>query len=155
MVWYSGIHQGKTEAVMQLPDVKDAWWDMGIAIAQNYIARITPQWQTGRRGIYMINKFPELSQQAYIAMQNDAHSRAFDIWENMLLSCRKRGQKGMKSQITYNLAVASEFQNLLDEAIHWTQKSVSLKQKTRNAVYLNLLHVREQQRIKLDRQTNN
>jgi len=155
MVWPSGMQEGKAEAVDKLPDVKDAWWDMGIALAKNYITRIVPQWQTGVREIYMINKFPELSQQAYRAMQNNGYARAVDIWENMLMLCRKNGQKKMKSQITYNMAVANEFKNQLDEAIHWAQRSINLKPKSKTANYLKLLRERKQQQTQLDQQVNN
>ena len=154
MAWPSGIQEGKSEAVENLPDVKDAWWDMGIAIAQNYADRIVPKWQTGMRRIYMVNKFPELSQQAYTAMQNDAYGRAFDMWENMLLSCRKIFQKRIKSQITYNMAVAYEFQNQLDQSVYWAQQSANLKKKSKTVNYLKLLHERQQHQIKLDQQTS-
>jgi len=155
IVWPSGMCEGKAEAVDKLPDVKDAWWDMGIAIAKNYITYIVPQWQTGVREIYMINKFPELSQQAYRAMHNDGYARAFDIWENMLLSCRRNGQKKIKSQITFNMAVACEFQNQLDEAISWAQRSARLNLKSTTTNYLNLLNERKQQQTQLDLQTSN
>jgi len=155
MVWPSGIQEGKAEAVEKLPDIKDAWWDMGIALAKNYLTRIVPQWQTGKREIYMINKFPEFSQKAYKAMQNNGYARAFDVWENMLLSCRKKGQKKIKSQITFNMAVANEFQNQLDEAIHWAQRSANLKPKSKTTNYIKLLRERKQQQTKLDQQMNN
>ena len=122
IIWPSGIRSGKSDAVMSLPDIKNAWWDMGIEMAQNYATRITPHWRTEVREIYMINKYPELSQKAHTAMQNDGFARAFDIWENMLLSCRKSGQKRVKSQITHNMAVAYEFQNQLDQALYWIQQ---------------------------------
>jgi len=93
LVWPSGIFADKAEAVTNLPPLKDAWWDMGIAIANNYFDRVAPQWSKGVREIYMIDKFSELSLKAYKAMQNDRYDHAFDIWENMLLSCRKNGQK--------------------------------------------------------------
>jgi hypothetical protein len=153
--WSSGIQTGKLEAVEHLPDVKDAWWDMGIAIAKNYAERIAPQWQTGARNIYMVNKFPELSQRAYTAMQNEAYVRAFDIWENMLLSCRKNRQKKTKSQITYNMAIAYEFQNQLEQAIHWAEQSATLKRKSKTAAYLSLLRERQRQEKQLDLQTLN
>ena len=155
IVWPSGIRAGKAEAVEHLPDVRDAWWDMGIALAKNYVARIVPQWQLGMREIYMVNKYPELSQQAYRAMQNDGYARAFDIWENMLLSCRKKGQKNIKSQITYNMAVSREFENQLDEAIRWAQRSADLNRKTKTVHYLNLLRERKQHQAQLDLQTKN
>ena len=154
MIWPSGIRASKSEAVENLPDVKDAWWDLGIALARNYSDRIAPQWQKGVRVIYMVNRFPELSKQAYSAMQNDGYSRAFNIWENMLLSCRKNRQKRTKSQITYNMAVACEFQNQLDEAIYWAQRSANLNLKTSTANYLNLLRERKQHQTKLDLQTS-
>jgi len=154
MVWPSGIHEGKLEAVDHLPDVKDAWWDLGIALAQNYAIRIVPQWQMGIRNIYMVNKFPELSQRAYTAMQNEAYARAFGIWETMLFSCRKNWQKGIKSQITYNMAVAYEFQNQLDQAIHWAEQSASLKRKSKTVDYLKLLRERQQHQTRLDLQTS-
>ena len=153
IVWPSGIRSSKSDAVMNLPDIKDAWWDMGIALAENYAARIAPQWQSGVRNIYMINKFPELSQRAYTAMQNDSYARAFDIWENMLLSCRKSGQKRIKSQITYNMAVACEFQNQLGQALYWIQRSANISHKYMTVNYLNILRKREQQQLQLDMQT--
>jgi len=154
MDWNSGIHTGKMEAVMSLPDVKDAWWDLGIVVARNYATRILPRWQTGTRDIFMINKFPELSQQAYTAMLNDGYARAFDIWENMLMQCRKHGQKKAKSRIFHNMAVAWEFQNQLDEAIYWAQRSANLNLQSRTVNYLNLLKERKQNQIKLDQQVN-
>jgi len=155
MEWNSGMRSGKEEAVMSLPNVYDAWWDMGIVIARNYANRILPRWQTDTRMIYMINKFPELSKQAYSAMLNDGYARAIDIWDNILLQCRKRGQKKTKSRIVYNIAVAWEFQNQLDEAIHWTQQSAALKKHPITVNYLNLLNERKQNQIKLDQQAGN
>ena len=155
LVWPSGIHAGKAEAVDHLPDVKDAWWDMGIEVAQNYAVRLAPQWQTGMRDIYMVNKFPELSQRAFTAMQNEAYPRAFNIWESMLISCHRFWQKKTKSQITYNMAVAYEFQNQLDQAIHWAEQSAKLKRKSKTVNYLKLLREREQYQTKLDLQTSN
>ena len=151
--WSSGICSDKAEAVNNLPTVKDVWWDLGIIAAERYFARIVPQWQTGRRSIYMVNKYSELSQLAYSAMQKDSYYRAFNVWETMLLSCRKRGQKKIKSQITHNMAVACEFQNQLEQAIYWAQQSTNLKQNNRTVNYLNILKKREQDRIKLDNQT--
>jgi len=151
MVWSSGMRMGKADAVMNLPKVKDVWWDMGIALAKKYIARVVPQWKTGVREIYMINKYPELSQQAYKAMQNNSYIRAFDIWENMLLSCRNRHKKA-KSQITFNMAVACEFQNELDQALYWAKRSLKLKVKTKTVNYLKILNERKQQNLQLDMQ---
>ena len=153
MEWSSSMRGSKTEAVDKLPDVKDAWWDLGIAMAQKYITRIVPQWQEEIRKIYMINKFPELSQQAYRAIQNEGYVRAFDIWENMLLACRKNGQKKVKSQIMYNMAVSCEYQNQLDDAIYWIQRSANLNINYKTADYLRLLKERQQQQIQLDLQT--
>ena len=155
MDWHSGMRTRKIEAVSHLPEVKDAWWDMGIVVSRNYAARILPRWQTGTRPIYMINKYPELSQQAYTAMLNNGYARAFDVWENMLMQCRKRGQKKTKSRINYNMAVAWEFQNQLDEAIYWAQRSANLNLKSQTVSYLNLLRERKQDQLKLDQQVNN
>ena len=150
MVWPSGIRASKAKAVENLPDIKDAWWDMGIAMSKKYVSRIVPQWQTGVREVYMVNKFPELSLQAYKAMQNNGYARAFDIWENILLSCHKNRQKKIKSQITYNMAVACEFQNQLDEAIRWAQRSANLNLQYKTTNYLNLLNERKRQQTQLD-----
>jgi hypothetical protein len=155
MEWRSGLRTSKMQAVMSLPSVKDAWWDMGIVIAKNYAARIVPQWKTGTRDIYLINKYPELSMQAYTAMLNYGYARAFNIWENMLMMCRKHGQKRIKSQITYNMAVAWEYQNQLDEAIYWAQRSANLNQRKQTVNYLNILRERKQHQTKLDLQLNN
>ena len=152
--WSSGFNDTKGDAVDNLPSVNDAWWDLGIIIAQRYYTRILPQWQKETRSVYMVDKFPDLSQSAYTAMQNDSYVRAFNIWENMLLSCRKKGQKKRKSQITHNLAVSCEYQNQLEQAIYWAKQSTNLKQKKRTVNYLNLLQKRELDRVKLDVQTS-
>ena len=153
IIWSSGLYSTRSDAVENLPEISDVWWDLGIAIAQSYSTHVVPQWQTGVRYIYMVNKFPELSQMAYRAMQNDRYVHAFDIWENMLLSCRKRGQKNIKSQITYNMAISNEFQNQLEQAVYWTQRSLNLKYNYRTINYLNLLQERKQHQIILDLQT--
>ena len=151
LVWRSGISAGRAEAVGNLPTTQDAWWDTGIAIAQKYASRIAPQWHTGERHIYMINRFPDLSLMAYTAMQNDAYMRAFDIWENMLISSGKR-QKKTKSQIAYNIAVAYEFQNQLEQALYWARRSANMKLTNRNANYIRLLQERQRQQTLLDEQ---
>jgi len=151
--WASGLQETKADAVDYLPQLNDAWWDLGILIAQKYYNRILPQWQKETRTIYMVDKFPDLSQLAYTAMQNDSYVRAFNIWETMLMSCRKKGQKKRRSQITHNLAVSCEYQNQLEQAVYWAKQSTSLKQKKRNVNYLKLLQKREQDRVKLDIQT--
>jgi hypothetical protein len=154
IVLQSGIYDTKAKAVESLPDARDAWWDLGIVLAQDYITRVTPQWQKGTRYIYMVNKFPELSMLAYRAMETDNYVRAFDIWETMLMSCRKRGQKQTKSQIIYNMAIACEFQNYLEQAVDLTEKSASLKQKYITGSYLKLLKNRQEYQSILDRQFN-
>ena len=151
-IWPSGIQEDKAEAVDKLPDVKDAWWDLGIALAKKFANRVVPQWNKEVREIYMINKFPELSQQAYKAMQHEGYHRAFDIWENMLLSCHKNRQKKIKSQITFNMAVACEYQNQLDEAIRWAQRSYQLNRISKTTNYLQLLRERQQNKTQLDQQ---
>lgn len=154
IVWPSGIRSGKSEAVLNLPSVDDAWWDMGIAMAQTYAERIVPQWERGLRSIYMINKFPDLSEQAYTSMQNDGYERAFNIWEEMLLSCRKKGQKKIKSQIACNMAVAFEFRNQLDQALYWIRRSLNYSQNSFTKSYLNLLEERQKNSLQLDQQIN-
>ncbi len=154
IVWPSGIRMSKAEAVLNLPRIYDTWWDTGIALARNYAKRIAPQWQTDIRNIYMLNKFPDLSEQAYTAMQNNGYNRAFNIWDDMLTACRKKGQKKIKSQIAYNMAVACEFENHLDEAITWVQKSINYSSNLTNTGYLLLLKDRQQQILLLDQQLN-
>ena len=155
IVWPSGIHQGKAEAVMRLPLLYDTWWDTGIALARSYANRISPQWKTDTRTIYMINKFPDLSERAHVAMQNDAYGRASNIWEEMLIACRKNGQKNIKSQITYNIAVSCEFENRLDDAVTWVEQSMKYSKNAVNTGYLQLLKKRQQQSLLLDQQLSN
>ena len=155
MSWQSHVQLRENRVVTGLPSVRDAWWDMGIAVANDYAARNVPQWQTGIRNIYMINRFPELSQLAYTAIQRNAYGRAFDIWENMLLSCRKRRHKNTKSQIAYNMAIVCEFRNELEQAVYWAERSTTFWKKAETVKYLELLKERQKHRVKLDQQMNN
>lgn len=154
IVWESGIRQGQSEALAALPNVNDAWWDMGIEIAKNYAARVSPYWAMGMRSVYMINKFPELSRRAYLSMQKQGYHRAFNIWDEMLLLCRKRGHRKTKSRIAYNMAVACEFENEIDRALYWAQRSTGFSQHSANTEYLNSLLERQAQRLQLDQQIN-
>jgi hypothetical protein len=154
IVWPSGIRSGKSEAVSSLPGIDAAWWDMGIVMSQSYAKRIAPQWAKGVRSIYMINKFPDLSEQAYTAMQNNGYERAFNIWEEMLLLCRKRGQSKVKSQIAYNMAVSCEFRNQLEQALYRIRRSLNLSHNSFIKSYLELLEERQKNSLQLDKQIN-
>ncbi len=152
VMWYSGAYSNQTEALPYLPKTADAWWDTGIAIARSYAEHVTPRWQTEYRGIYMINNFPDLSKQAYTAMRNNGFERAFNIWEEMLIACRKKGQSKTKSRIAHNMAVACEFNNSLDDAIYWIQRSINYSSNKINYNYLRILKERQTQNILLDQQ---
>ena len=85
-------------------------------------------------------------------MQNNGYARAFNVWDDMLMTCRKQGQRKMKSRIAYNMAIACEFQNRLDEAVKWAEQSVRYSENMYNASYVELLKKRQEQAILLDKQ---
>ncbi|MDR2039225.1 MAG: DUF6340 family protein [Bacteroidales bacterium] len=162
--WFSGIISDWTAAASpsyrvdavktKLPSINDIWWDLGIILARSCTKFLAPHWQKEERAIYMLNKFPELSGLAYTALKNNGHERAINIWEEMLVACRKRGQKKIKGKINYNIAVGHEYMNQLDESIQWLQRSINYSSNKVNTTYLRLLENRKKQSIILDQQTN-
>ena len=152
ITWYSGLQKTKSEARDSLPSVYNAWWDIGILAAKYYATRVSPHWQKETRPIYLIPKDKELSEKAYSAMQNNGYERAFHIWEEMLIASKKKGQKRRKGYLTYNMAVARECQNLLDEAIQWSETSAKNSSNSINKDYLSRLKKRMLEREILDRQ---
>jgi hypothetical protein len=150
-IWRSGVDYGANLRA-NLPSIDDAWWDLGITIAHSCADYIAPHWQEETRSICMVNKFPDLSAQAYKAMLHEGYARAFDMWEEMLILCPKNGQRRAKSQITYNMAVTSEFEHKLDDAVKWAQQSVNYSANNANINYLQLLQKRKSQHLMLDRQ---
>jgi hypothetical protein len=149
-----GAGDSEYELTDKLPSIEDAWWDLGITVARACAAYLTPHWQREMRGIYMINRFPDLSVAAYAAMQNEDYDGAFAVWEKMLTLCSRKGQKNTKRQITYNMAIACEYLNLPDEAIRWAQRSVDHAPAAASYRYLEFLEERKEQAPILDKQIN-
>jgi hypothetical protein len=154
LLWSSGIQSSHAGAILNLPGISDAWWDMGIVLAQNYTKRLTPQWKKENRNVYIIGKYLQLSEQASTAVQNNGYTRAFNIWEDMLISCRKKGQKKRKSKISHNMAVACEYANMLNESLYWVQKSINYHSTPINRDYLYQIKERIEQSKILDQQIN-
>jgi tetratricopeptide (TPR) repeat protein len=138
--WSSRITEWGTS---QLPSVADAWWDLGIALARTCAEHVTPHWRNETRKIYLISRFNDDSALAYKAMRDNNYNRAFALWEEMLISCRKGKQKKIKSRIAYNLAVVCEMQNQFDDALHWIQQSIAYSANQDNNQYLKKLKERQ------------
>ncbi|MDR1666290.1 MAG: tetratricopeptide repeat protein [Bacteroidales bacterium] len=149
--WSATIGAGDDPA-LYLPSVADAWWDTGIAIARACTDHIAPHWQEEWRPVFMISRFPDDSALAYTAMKDGNYARAYEMWDEMLISCRKRGQKRMKSRILHNMAVTLEMQDRIEDAVQQVRQSIRYSSLPENREYLRLLLQRLSQKTELDKQ---
>jgi hypothetical protein len=152
MMEWSAVIGDDDDPALYLPPVADAWWDASISIARACINHVAPHWQQESRPVFMINRFPDESVLAYMAMKDGNYARAYELWDEMLISCRKRGQKRLKSRIMYNMAVILEMQDRIDDAVQQVRQSIQYSDQSENREYLRILLQRLSQTTELERQ---
>jgi hypothetical protein len=121
------------ETYEKLPTLKNALLDGAIENAKNFAAYITPGWQSEDRRYFMTNN-PEIDKAIAFLQKND-WKEAEKIW----MKYETVSSPALRSKIEFNLALASEMNGNLNEAIEWAQKSFQTKYSIATEDYLRLL----------------
>ena len=117
----------------QLPTLKEALMDGAVENARNFAAYITPDWQSEERKYFITNN-PEIDK-AITFLQNNDWKEAEKIW----MKYAKVSSSALRCMMEFNLALASEMNGDLAEAIEWAQKSFNTKYTLAADNYLRLL----------------
>lgn len=123
----------------KLPSIKQALINAGIKIALDMDDKISPSWVSEKRGYYLFDQKNDLGRQL-INENKTEEARAF--WTDKAKSTNKK----IKSRAEFNLALASELDGNVDQAIEWGLKSFYTQYNHRTEVYLKKLRaVKENQ----------
>jgi hypothetical protein len=116
----------------KLPSIKQALISAGIKIALDIDSKISPSWSTERRGYFLFNPKNDLGQQL---MNENKMEEAKAFW----LEKAKSTNKKIRARAEYNLAMASELDGDVDQAIIWGLKSFYSYYNYRTEVYVKKL----------------
>lgn len=116
----------------RLPSVKQALINGGIKIALDVDSKISPVWTQEKRGYFLIDRKDDRGRQL-MNENNIEGAKAF--WKEKAQSTNKK----TKSRAEYNLALASELEGNIDEAIEWGLKSYNTFYHYQTELYLKKL----------------
>ncbi len=132
LYWYSNYDY--YDPVPELPDaVREAFFIAG----ENYAKRISPFWRNIARSYYQIYSFG-----------ND-----ISLDRGQLLELKTGGNRNQAFKACYNLAVVSESEDKLQEAIAWLKEAKTIKESEYTDFYMDKLQKRMEIREKLDIQS--
>ncbi len=125
------------EMYNKLPSIKEALIGGGIAAARQIAGDISPGWENEDRKYYITgNKNIDA---AIPLLKENKWDQAAEIWMKYLSS----SSKTVRSQIQFNLALASEMTGHISLAIDWATKSYATKPSRIAEQYIKYLKERE------------
>ena len=124
----------------KLPSIKQALINAGIKIALDMDDKISPSWVSEKRGYYLFDQKNDLGRQL-INENKTEEARAF--WTDKAKSTNKK----IKSRAEFNLALASELDGNVDQAIEWGLKSFYTQYNHRTEVYLKKLRALKENQL--------
>ncbi len=122
-----------------MPTIKDALVNGGIASGEKMAGYICPKWVKQTRYYYVTGK-NEIDAAVPLILQNK-WKEAEAIW----MKYSGESSKVVRSKVEYNLALAAEMKNDFDLAIEWGVKSFKSRYSKPAEVYLKTLDLRKKQ----------
>jgi len=128
----------------QMPKIKVALIDGGIAAAYKMSGLISPEWIKLNRNYYRTGNWQIDS--AIPLIKNNKWEEAATIWEKYATI----SSKTTRSKVEFNLALAAEMNDALDLAIEWGNKSYKSRPDKALEGYLKLLDNKRKEQQKED-----
>jgi len=125
---------------IKLPSIKQAMINAGIKIALDIDSKISPVWKSEKRGYFVFDRKNDRGRQL-LNENNIEEAKAF--WMEKAQSTNKK----IKSKAQYNLALASELEGNVDEAIQWGFKSFNTYYYYQTEVYLKKLNAIKESKL--------
>ncbi len=123
----------------RLVPVKQALIETGIRVALELDSKLSPQWQTQTRGYFALKQANSPLLES--AIRDNNWGAAYEHWQELLAKTKNKSEK---SQLEYNLAIASEMIGNLDEAAQWATQSYQTQYRKQTESYLYQLKSRKQ-----------
>lgn len=121
----------------KLPSIKQALISAGIKVALDVDSKISPSWTPEKRGYFLFRRQGDRGQQL---MNENNYEEAAKYWAEMTQSTNKK----TRSKAEFNLALVSELNGDIDEAIEWGLKSFYSQYRYQTEAYLKKLKARQE-----------
>jgi len=147
----SGLKTEK-QALAELQDPRTLTFRVSEQAGEKYAERIAPIWITVSRTFFKKSKGPESADMERAArfFETGKWEDAARIWQNILN--KRSASSEVKGMATYNLAVASEKNGLLDSALEWAQRSYGEFGNKKARGYVETIQGRIEDQQRLERQ---
>ena len=123
----------------QLPKVKSALIEGGIAAGYIMADEISPKWLSQPRN-YFVTRKADIDK-AIPLIEKNKWEEASQIWTKYATVNSKR----TRSKVEFNLALASEMNGDLDLALQWCRKSIETYDSPCKKVYLSVIKQRQKE----------
>lgn len=117
---------------VRLPSVKEAVINAGIKVALDIDSKISPTWKREKRGFFVLDRGKDQTRQW---MEENKTQEAREYWMQMTQSDKKK----IKSRAEYNLALVSELEGDIDQAMEWALKSYNTYYQHQTEIYIKKL----------------
>jgi hypothetical protein len=140
LIW-EDMNRTVEELFYKFTPVKKALSETGIAIALDFSEKISTKWRKEHRSYF--NKGDAKLKQAAMFVDDSDWETAMLLWKEIVENSKS---KSTKSKAEFNLAVGSELQGNLDEAINWALKSYKTMYRQVTYNYLETLKRRKNEK---------
>ncbi len=131
-----------------LTSIKQGLIDAGIQVALDLDDYISPLWIPESRGLFVIDKKNDTEQK--LINENDWTGLA-KYW----FPLTKSSKQNIKSKAEFNMALASELDGRIDDAIEWASKSYQTAYRNQTDMYLKQLKSRKAELLKFEQASKN
>jgi hypothetical protein len=128
------------QMLKKLPTIKQALISAGIKVALDVDGKISPTWIPEKRGYFLLTRKNDRGKQL---MEENKTDDARAYWMEMTQSDNKK----IKARAEYNLALASELEGDLDEAMEWALKSYNTYYQHQTEIYLKKLDAKKASKL--------
>ena len=131
-IYWESADQNQLRMLSKLPSIKQALINAGIKIALDLDDKISPSWVLEKRGYYLFDLKNDSGQKL---LNENKTEDARTYWMEKAQSTNK----SIISKAEYNLALASELEGNVDQAIEWVLKSYNTQYEYKTEQYLKKL----------------
>mgnify|MGYP001283822250 CR=1 FL=1 len=121
---------------LNIPPIKEGLIQCGIKVAMDLNDNISPSWIPDNRGLFVINNKNE-EEKKWISKNN--WDKLSEYWKPLTES----KNSGIRSKAEFNMALASELNGRIDDAIQWAEKSLQTSFRNQTDIYLKKLKQRK------------
>jgi hypothetical protein len=139
-IYWESMDDVQVRMFSKIPSIKQALINAGIKVALDFDNKISPSWISEKRGYFLFDRKNDLGQQL---LNENSIEEAKAFWMEKTQSTNKK----TKSRAEHNLALASELEGNIDQAIEWGLKSFNTYYHYQTEVYLKKLNALQESKL--------